>query len=313
MRNMKPKVSLCFATNGISEWLFPVLDSIYKQDVNYDKYEVIVTDNGNNKQFQKDIKKYITKYPNFIYSHNNSHEFMNQIESIKLARGNLVKVMNHRFMLKEGALQYFVDFEEKYKKEMPFPYFSNGVLKKIKKEKIMETFDEFINDLSIYSSWSAGTVFWKKDVDKAIKECEFNGSFPHIAMLFSKKDASSYIIDNTELMQDVPQDHTKKGKYNLFYEFAVEYLSIITELYRNGFIKSKTLLNIKKDMLMFIGELYLDFVLLKKPCSYDLSNYKDNIKVYYNKKEVLFYSFINLVIRPFLIAKDVIKNIKTKI
>ena len=44
-------LSLCIPTNGISEWVFPVLDSIYNQKVDDSLFEVIVTDNGNNEQF----------------------------------------------------------------------------------------------------------------------------------------------------------------------------------------------------------------------------------------------------------------------
>ena len=46
MENEKLVLSLCLPTNGISEWVFPVLESIYSQNVDESKYEVIVTDNG---------------------------------------------------------------------------------------------------------------------------------------------------------------------------------------------------------------------------------------------------------------------------
>ena len=41
-------LSLCMPTNGISEWVFPSLDSIYNSSVDESLFEVIVTDNGNN-------------------------------------------------------------------------------------------------------------------------------------------------------------------------------------------------------------------------------------------------------------------------
>ena len=40
----RPLLSLCIATNGVSEWVFPVLDSIYSQEVDQSLYEVVVTD-----------------------------------------------------------------------------------------------------------------------------------------------------------------------------------------------------------------------------------------------------------------------------
>ena len=60
-------LSLCLPTNGISEWVFPALDSIYSQEVNNDKFEVIVTDNGNNDEFRMDMEKYSKEHANLIY------------------------------------------------------------------------------------------------------------------------------------------------------------------------------------------------------------------------------------------------------
>ena len=45
-------LSLCIPTNGVSEWVFPVLDSIYDGNEEGSEFEVIVTDNGNNQDFE---------------------------------------------------------------------------------------------------------------------------------------------------------------------------------------------------------------------------------------------------------------------
>ena len=49
----RPLVSLCLPTNGVTEWVLPVLDSIYDQGVSPELFEVIVTDNGKNEAFRK--------------------------------------------------------------------------------------------------------------------------------------------------------------------------------------------------------------------------------------------------------------------
>lgn len=53
-----PIVSLCMPTNGVIEWVFPVLDSIYGQEVEEGLYEVVITDNGDNTEFKKRITEY---------------------------------------------------------------------------------------------------------------------------------------------------------------------------------------------------------------------------------------------------------------
>ena len=45
-------LSLCIPTNGIVEWVFPALDSIYAEGVDNERFEVIVTDNGKNEDFK---------------------------------------------------------------------------------------------------------------------------------------------------------------------------------------------------------------------------------------------------------------------
>ena len=54
-------VSLCLPTNGIIEWVFPVLDSIYRQNVDDSLFEVIVTDNGDNEQFRLKMIEYVNQ------------------------------------------------------------------------------------------------------------------------------------------------------------------------------------------------------------------------------------------------------------
>ena len=42
----RPILSLCMPTNGVVEWVFPVLDSIFGQNANSNEFEVVVMDNG---------------------------------------------------------------------------------------------------------------------------------------------------------------------------------------------------------------------------------------------------------------------------
>ena len=53
---MQPYVSFCVPTNGIKEWVIPVLDSIYCTNADIEEFEVIITDNGNDKDFYETLK-----------------------------------------------------------------------------------------------------------------------------------------------------------------------------------------------------------------------------------------------------------------
>ena len=47
----KPLISLCIPTNGVIYLFAPVLESIYKQQCDENKFEVIVTDNGGQREY----------------------------------------------------------------------------------------------------------------------------------------------------------------------------------------------------------------------------------------------------------------------
>ncbi|MBR4267264.1 MAG: hypothetical protein IKQ46_14510 [Bacteroidales bacterium] len=282
----KPLVSLCIPTNGIIEWVCPVLDSIFRQNINSEKYEVVVTDNGNNLDFEKIMSVYCEKHDNLVYKKTNAYMFQNQIEAFRLAKGDFIKFVNHRMTLNDGALKHIIDFVEINKDKRPVVYFLNGALPT--KEPIVkcDSFEKFVENLSYWSSWSAGLAIWTDDFKKIPESQEFNLYFPHITVLFYERKRSEYIIDNIPLMKEVNIATNKKGKYNLFKVFAVEYVSIIGDLMRNEDISVRTFLKLKKAILRFVSDLYWDFVIRKKECSYILDDNRDYIRVYYNLRMV---------------------------
>ena len=165
-----------------------------------------------------------------------------------------------------------------------------------------DNFNSYVKELSIYSSWSTGMAFWKEHYEDIKSSNSFNELFPHIDILFERKNEKKYIVDDTILLTEMQISHSKKGKYDLFHAFAVEYISIILELYRQKYISYETFKYIKKQNLIFIRDLYFDFVFMKKPCSYDISNFKNSIKVYYSKIDVK-------ISIPFILIKRIIKGV----
>lgn len=304
--NKKILLSLCIPTNGVSEWVGPVLDSIYSQGVDDNLYEIIITDNGNNIEFYDKIKNYINKHDNLIYKKTNAIQFLNQIESFKLASGLFIKFVNHRMMMEEGALQYLISYVIEHSREKQITYFLNGLSHKREKINLCKNFDTFVKELSYYSSWSGGLACWKDDFEKFSNEISYNKLFPHTTILFSEQTRNEYVIDNHVLFKEISSSHTKKGTYNLFYAFASEYMYILYGLFRNSAISLSTFLYIKNENKRFLINLYFDFIVMKKTCSYDLSGYKDYLSVFYSHSSVQLYA---LSILPYKIIRKMIKTI----
>ena len=283
-----PILSLCMPTNGVSKWVFPVFDSIFEQGCNSSDFEVVITDNGDNIEFKEKIKEYGLGHKNLHYYETEALPFINEIESYKKANGQLIKFVNHRTKLVKGALQQLIDFSQNNAEKKPITYFTNGVLKKENKSYAYETFDDFVRNLSYWSSWSTGMTIWKEDFERLPEDIEnFNELFPHTNVLFAERDREEYIIDNSVIFDEMPQGKKPKGSYDLFYAFGVEYPSIILELYRNSSITAKTYQKVSRDNLAFVAELYFKYFIKKEYCSYDLSGLGDMYCVFYRKHELL--------------------------
>ncbi|SEI84821.1 hypothetical protein SAMN05660742_101221 [Propionispira arboris] len=284
----RPLVSLCIPTNGVVHWVFPVLDSIFSQGLDNSLFEVVVSDNGNNPEFKKIMLVYANEHSNILYRETKADGFLSAPETYKIANGVFIKFINHRTKLVPGALQYFVSFVKTYKdtKVKPIVYFSNGVLHSKSTISFFLTFDQFVGKLSYWSSWSTGMGIWKEDFDVLPKNIQYNSLFPHTTLLFSQRKRGHYIIDETVLLDELPQGKTPKGKYDVFYAFEVEYLSILCDLLRTGDITLDTFKNLKEKNLGFVADLAIDFLIFHKYCSYDLSGFKKSSAVYYSLYEV---------------------------
>lgn len=290
-------LSLCMPTDGVAEWVFPVLDSIFSQKVDTSLYEVVITDNGDNAEFKEKMKVYLVEKDNLKYYETNAGIFLNEIESYKRASGEFIKFVNHRSILQEGALQYLVDFVKNNMEERPIVYFMTGALKMPQTVNEYDSFDGFVRGLSYYSSWSSGMAIWRENLEFLPEKVEdFNELFPHTTVLFNVRDSKKYIIDNTVLFNDIPVTHKKKGKYDLYFAFGVDYLGIICDLYRDGDISLDTYKFVAKENLNFIAGLYLSFNVLKQEHSYDVSNLKGMFGVFYSRSEFV-WAFMKKILK----------------
>lgn len=273
-------------TNGVIEWVFPVLDSIYSQGVDESEYEVVIVDNGRNYEFKQLIKEYISKHNNIVYVEDlDSPLFLNEPIAYKNAHGEFIKFVNHRTKLIDGTLKALLDFVESNKEEKPIVYYGNGVIDNLIGINEYNTFDDFVKNLSYWSSWSTGMGIWKNDL-KEVENSNFNELFPHTTILFSQRNRNKYIINNNVIFDEIPQGNKPKGNYDLFYAFGVEYPSIILGLYRDDSISFETFKYVLDKNGDFIADLCVIYFVLKVYCSYDLSGYRNMLGIFYRSREI---------------------------
>lgn len=256
------ELSICIPTNGVSEWVFPVLDSIYVGQISsLNQFEVIVTDNGGDDDFQKKMSAYQEKYSNLIYKKTTAYQFLNQIEAFKLARGKFIRFLNHRMTVSENFIKDLLDFVAENEKEKPCIYFMNRAQKKKQGIETYYDFDGYVRGLLKYSSWSAGLAMWKSDFEQMNLEKPFNTLFPHTDLLFFVTKRKRYIINHMSYAKELPIGTIKKGAYDLFEAFSIEYPMILIDLARKNLISWETFCVVKKDIEDFLATQYVSFLI----------------------------------------------------
>lgn len=290
----QPLLSLCLPTNGISEWVFPVLDSIFSQNIDDTLYEVIVTDNGNNPDFFEKMQDYAKPHTNLIYKKTNAFLFENQIEALRSASGDFLKFINHRAVLEPGSLKWMIDFIEKYKTEKPVIYLSNGQLE-LKENVEVNSFDGFVKGIRELASWTTGVGVWKSDFEKIPDDKVYNKISPHSDVLFAERKKEKYVINDYLWCHEIDISHKKKGSYDLYKAFGIEEFSITLSLYLDGDISVETLKAVKKAYEKLLVRFYRIFHIFRRPCSYDLKSFNKTTSIFFSPTRIKLRALFGII------------------
>lgn len=274
----QPILSLCIPTNGAVEWILPVIESIYSQGYDTDKFEVVITDNGKDSQLPSHIAR--MDYPNLRYKQTTDEGFLNLVTCLKEGKGLFCKMINHRSVMLPGSIADMVALVEKYKDSQPIIYCSDGNIKSAGDYVECPNTDVFVRHLSYWCSWSAGIGFWQKDIPQ-IPNIKLNEMFPNASLLFEIREETNYVIWNEKYEQMC--DDSGKGGYNLFETFSVIFLDLLSELRRKNRISISTFIKVKKDLLVFLKTMYLYEVCMPSKHTYILENIPQSLDVYYGR------------------------------
>lgn len=293
MINNEPVLSICIPTYKRVEITRDTIKSIYAdlEGVDLNDFEVIVSDNDieeSSRTFETDFK-----YPNFHYHATECEGFLNSFYVLSYGRGKFLKLQNNVSHFKKGSLKYMLNQAKNLLKNKPVIFYTNGMLGKHSVSQY-DNIDDFLINLSFYSSWSAGFAIWKSDFDKIKDASSINRWFPQTSLLLeSSKGKDSFIIDDNTIREGKPV--SKKGGYNPYEVFGVSFLDLYQDYVNKGLIKSSTL-SIVKEILFkkYLSSRYLKTVILRKD-SFDHSNIQKHLSKYYGRfafLKLIFYALI---------------------
>lgn len=274
----QPLLSLCIPTNGAVEWILPVIESIYSQGYDNDKFEVVITDNGKESELPKHIAK--LSYSNLRYKQTTDEGFMNLVSCLKEGRGLFCKMINHRANLLPGSIDNLVNIVNQNKEKQPIIYCVNGFLAESPEIIECKNIDALVKNMYYWCSWSAGIGFWQKDIEN-IDKVKLNFMFPNASLLFNIREDASYLVWNKKYQQ--MGDDTGKGGYNVFETFGITFLDMLSNLRQINKLSIETFLFAKKKMYDYVCQLYYQEVLMPTRHAFDVDNAKQFMGVYFSE------------------------------
>lgn len=287
MYTMDICLSICIPTKGRLEILKNTLDSIYLDyEGSHEEFEVVISDNSTDDLLPQMLSQYDC-HPNIVYEKTTSEGFLNSINALKMGKGMFLKLHNDYTIFKAGALSEMISFIKHEATAKPLIFFSNDE-KGNNKIARFNSFDSFIYDLSFLNTWSTGFAIWKEDFHKYSRK-EVNKIFPHTSLMLYQYEKKSFVINDVSLFSN--QEVNKKGGYNLFNAFAVQYLKMVEDCLKQKQISLRTFKHIKQDLFKkFLVVWYYNTKVAINQYTFDLSDIKASITVFYS--EIEYYRMI---------------------
>jgi len=327
MNTINPILSICIPTRDRVEIIVNTLESIYSSNVDNLLFEVVIYDSSEVSDLQLVIQNKFP-YDNLFYKKGKNDGYMNLIHALAMGKGLFLKLHNDYSVFCDSTLKTLIDSINNNKEKQSFLFFSNDSPFNFE-YKLCTTFDDFLNTVTYYSSWSTMFGIWKTDFDQ-VCDIDINPMFPHTSLLFALADEKrDYVIYNKKHFDNQPL--SKKGGYNLYETFAVTFLNMVKSCLEKKQITYTTFEHVKRDLLKkFLFYWYIQISVMKNNFSFEMLNIKKNMKVHYtsydyyymiihgyffgfknNKWVSKFFRFYNVIKRELLKNKSTIEN-KTK-
>ncbi len=289
-------LSICIpTTNGRSEVLEGTLQSILDANIDPENniFEVIVSDNSECEASFNVAQKYISLGLNIKYHKSAEKSFYNSIYSLKLAKGELVKLHNDYSSFNSGELLSMIQFIEAHRNTKEQILFTNGALP-FKGVKHLSTFNDFIKASSYLNTWASGFAMWRNDFEKLdCSKDNLDPNFPHVSLLFANYDKKGFIVNNNSIFTS--QIVKGKGGYNIFRLFCVDYPDMLVGLINRGLITQKTYRAILVDMRNKFIPLWLSAsVYSNNGFTFDNAGYEENLKHVYGSFDLALIKAISV-------------------
>ena len=248
-----PVISICIPTFNRCGYLYFTLKSIVEQEIfqNTNDVEIVICDNNSSDFTQKISKMFAEKYPNKIIYNKNEENIgdRNFEKALTLGHGEVLKLHNDNFTLRNGALELAVNKIKELRDEKPMIFFANGNSRN-KTKTVCDNLSEFVETASYLTTWIAAFSIWKEDLE------DFEGFTKNIHTFLTQTDVlfrlsaegKKMFVYDDEIFEG--QGVLKKGGYNIPKIFGKNYLSLLKPYLKSGQLDKKVYEKEKKVLLL---------------------------------------------------------------
>ena len=284
-------ISICIPTYNREDYLKTTLKSIVTQEGFSDRCEIVISDNCSTDNTAEMVAEFISQYRNIRYYRNETNigADRNFINVMNLARGKYIKLHGDKVCFYESGLTRLIGYLEEIDVGVVFLLNCQNDLR----EKGIigcNTFDEFVQKVSYWSTWMNGIILRNSDYqnleDKERAIWSFLIQTDLMFRIISKNTISKII--NERLMFEQPIE--TKGGYNIFEVFVDNYLSLYKNYKFTGLLSERTYKKEKIKLLrFFVFPWYIETV-FRKHYQFKLTR-ANKIIIKHYKTYPQFYSF----------------------
>lgn len=239
MESEEPLLSICIPTYNRVQYLRGALENITSDKAFTSKVEIVISDNASEDDTQLLGEEYANKYENILYYRNETNiRDENFFLALSRSRGRYVRLCNDTLRFKKDTLSVMLHQIETSSEEIPLFFIQNiSFLNKNMSKTVIGTQD-LLENVSYWTTGMGNFGTWRK----SLKQIEIPNKYAKMQLaqvdwffqLVLKKKSQIFFGDFFETIYP-----SKKGGYNFFYVFVVNYLFILKEHITNPFVLEK--------------------------------------------------------------------------
>lgn len=240
MENRQPLLSICIPTYNRAGYLEETLKNIISDDAFSLKVEIIISDNASVDHTQQLCEEYALKYKNIIYYRNEENvRDENFFLALNRGRGKYLRLCNDTLHLKKGSLDRMLRQIEITSEDTPLLFIQNiPFLNNVNVQKMVIGKQGLVENLSFWITWIGNFGVWRKSLDAINNPNRYAKlQLAQVDWFFQLLSNDKALIFFGDFFDSIYPN--KKGGYNFFYVFIVNYLFLIRKNVSNVFVIEK--------------------------------------------------------------------------